>query len=72
VETLGAIDRCHPVFGTNEAGELLCRLIDTAPAAIRPHFIDAALTHLDNLEASGRSLTPYAIYRHLMADVTDA
>ncbi|MGH3925005.1 MAG: hypothetical protein ACRDTT_19445, partial [Pseudonocardiaceae bacterium] len=58
-----------PVFGGNEAGDLRCRLIDTAPATIRPYFIDAALTHLDDLEASGRSLTPHAIYTHLATDL---
>jgi hypothetical protein len=61
-----------PVFGPDQAGDLRCRLIDAAPAAVWPDFLDAALTHLDALEIGGRSLTPYEIYKHLIADVTDA
>jgi len=61
-----------PVFGGDEAGDLRCRLIDAAPPAIRPHLIDAALTHLDDLEASGRSLSPHAIYTRLAADLAAA
>jgi hypothetical protein len=58
-----------PVFGTDEARDLRTQLIDAAPPATRRHLINAALAHLDDLDANGLSLTPDVIYTHLATDL---
>ncbi|HEX5405109.1 MAG TPA: toll/interleukin-1 receptor domain-containing protein [Pseudonocardiaceae bacterium] len=54
-----------PVFFGGSTGELRCRLLDMAPRDTRQAMCEAALRHLDVLEANNDSLTPYDIYAHL-------
>ncbi|VVJ21482.1 Uncharacterised protein [Amycolatopsis camponoti] len=61
-----------PAFGGDDAIEPRRRLLDAVPAAVRPRLIDAGVEHLAALDAAGDSLTPHAIYVHLICEIAPA
>jgi hypothetical protein len=49
-----------------------CQLIDLTPASERQAVLDAALAHLDALQANGGHLTMQLLYEHLCPDLAPA
>lgn len=65
----------RPIIGTwmitsDEARGSRQRLLEVAPPSAQPHLIDAALAHIDELEAQHHWLSPREVYDQLAPSLT--